>query len=42
MIALAIGQGRLTARRAADLADMTLEELAELCAVYGFDAPFDL
>ncbi len=42
VIALAIGQGRLTARRAADLTDMTLEELAELCATHGVDAPFDL
>jgi Zn-dependent peptidase ImmA (M78 family)/transcriptional regulator with XRE-family HTH domain len=42
VIALAIGQGRLTARRAADLTDTTLEDLAELCAAYGVDAPFDL
>ena len=42
VIALAIEQGRVTARRAADLLDMTLEALLDLCATHGVTAPFDL
>jgi Zn-dependent peptidase ImmA (M78 family)/transcriptional regulator with XRE-family HTH domain len=42
VIALAVGQGRVTARRAADLLDMTLEDLVDLCATHGVEAPFDL
>ncbi len=40
--ALAIEQGRVAARRAADLLDMTLEDLVELCTAHGVQAPFDL
>jgi XRE family transcriptional regulator, fatty acid utilization regulator len=42
VIARAIDQGRVTARRAADLLDMTLEALADLCAAHRVEAPFDL
>ena len=42
VIALAIEEGRVTARRAADLLDMTLEDLVDLCATHGVEAPFDL
>jgi hypothetical protein len=38
----AIREGRLTARRAADLLDMTLEGLVDLCAAHAVAAPFDL
>jgi hypothetical protein len=41
-VALAIEQGRVSARRAADLLDMTLDDLADLCATHGLSAPFDL
>jgi Zn-dependent peptidase ImmA (M78 family)/transcriptional regulator with XRE-family HTH domain len=42
IIALAIEQGRIAARRAADLLDMTLEDLADLCTTHGVQVPFDL
>jgi Zn-dependent peptidase ImmA (M78 family)/transcriptional regulator with XRE-family HTH domain len=42
VIALAIEQGRVTTRRAADLLDMTLEDLVDLCATHAVEAPFDL
>jgi XRE family transcriptional regulator, fatty acid utilization regulator len=42
VIALAIEQGRVAARRGADLLDMTLEDLTELCTAHGVQAPFDL
>jgi len=42
VIAHAIDHGRVTARRAADLLDMTLEDLADLCAAHGVEALFDL
>jgi Zn-dependent peptidase ImmA (M78 family)/DNA-binding XRE family transcriptional regulator len=42
VIALAIEQGRLSARRAADLLDMKLEDLAELCEAHGVKTAFDL
>jgi len=42
MIALAIKDGQLSARRAADLLDMSLDELAALCTTYGGEVPFDL
>ena len=42
VIARAIGEGRVTARRAADLLDMTLEDLIDLCSTHGVAAPFDL
>jgi hypothetical protein len=40
--ARAIREGRLTARRAADLLDMTLEYLVDPCAAHAVAAPFDL
>jgi hypothetical protein len=42
VIALAISQGRVTARRAADLLDMTIEDLIDLCKTHEVEAPFDL
>jgi len=42
VIARAILEGRVSARRAADLLDMTLEDLVDLCATHGVEAPFDL
>jgi Zn-dependent peptidase ImmA (M78 family)/transcriptional regulator with XRE-family HTH domain len=42
VIALAIENGRVSARRGADLLDMTLEDLVDLCATHGVEAPFDL
>jgi Zn-dependent peptidase ImmA (M78 family)/transcriptional regulator with XRE-family HTH domain len=42
VIALAINQGQISARRAADLLDLSLEDLADLCATYGVEAELDL
>jgi XRE family transcriptional regulator, fatty acid utilization regulator len=42
IVACAITEGRISARRAADVLDLTLEDLAALCKTYGIDAPFDL
>lgn len=42
VIALAIDAGHVTARKAGDLLDMTLEDLAELCATYGVKVAMDL
>jgi Zn-dependent peptidase ImmA (M78 family)/DNA-binding XRE family transcriptional regulator len=42
VIALAINEGRLSARRAADLLDMPLDDLAKLFATHAINAPFDL
>jgi Zn-dependent peptidase ImmA (M78 family)/DNA-binding XRE family transcriptional regulator len=42
VIARAIDQGGVTARRAVDLLDMTLDDLADLCGVHGVKVPFDL
>jgi hypothetical protein len=42
VVALAIADGQLSARRAADLLDMSLDELAALCATHGVEVPFDL
>jgi XRE family transcriptional regulator, fatty acid utilization regulator len=43
VVALAIKQGRISARRAADLLDMkTLEDLIDLCAAHEVEPPFDL
>ena len=42
VIALAIDEGHMTARKAADLLDMTLEDLAELCATHGVKVALDL
>jgi Zn-dependent peptidase ImmA (M78 family)/transcriptional regulator with XRE-family HTH domain len=42
VIALAIDEGHMSARKAADLLDMTLEDLAQLCATHGVKVAFDL
>jgi Zn-dependent peptidase ImmA (M78 family)/transcriptional regulator with XRE-family HTH domain len=42
VIALAIKEGQMSARRAADVVDMSLDELAALCATYGVEFPLDL
>lgn len=43
VMALAVLQGRISARRTANLLDMTLEEFVHLCGAYGIEpAPFDL
>jgi len=42
VLAEAIDQGRLSARRAADLAGLTLDDLAELFEAHGSKAPYDL
>jgi XRE family transcriptional regulator, fatty acid utilization regulator len=42
VIALAIDDGQVSARKAADLLDLKLEELAELCAIHGVKASVDL
>jgi Zn-dependent peptidase ImmA (M78 family)/DNA-binding XRE family transcriptional regulator len=42
VIALAIDEGHMSARRAADLLDMTIEDLANLCATHGVEVAFDL
>ena len=42
VIALAIDEGHMSARKAADLLDMTLDDLAELCATHGVKVALDL
>ena len=42
VIALAIEEGHMSARKAADLLDMTLDDLAELCATHGVTLAIDL
>jgi XRE family transcriptional regulator, fatty acid utilization regulator len=42
VIALAIDEGHMTARKAADLLDMTLDDLVELCAAHGVKVALDL
>ena len=42
VIALAIKDGQMSARRAADVLDMSLDELAALCTTHGVEVPFDL
>jgi XRE family transcriptional regulator, fatty acid utilization regulator len=42
VVALAINEGQMSARRAADLLDMSLDDLAALCATHVVEAPFDL
>ncbi|MGO8975282.1 MAG: helix-turn-helix domain-containing protein [Steroidobacteraceae bacterium] len=42
VIALAIDEGQMSARKAADLLDMTLDDLAQLCATHGVKAAIDL
>jgi Zn-dependent peptidase ImmA (M78 family)/transcriptional regulator with XRE-family HTH domain len=42
VLARAIDEGRVSARRAADLAGLDLEDLADLFRSHGVDAPFEL
>lgn len=42
VIALAIKQGQISARKAADVLDLSIDDLAELCATHGVEAPFEL
>jgi Zn-dependent peptidase ImmA (M78 family)/DNA-binding XRE family transcriptional regulator len=42
VIALAVNEGRVSARRAAGLLDLTIDDLAELFAAHGVEPPFDL
>jgi XRE family transcriptional regulator, fatty acid utilization regulator len=42
VIALAIDEGQVSARKAADVLDMKLEDLAELCAIHGVKIAIDL
>jgi Zn-dependent peptidase ImmA (M78 family)/transcriptional regulator with XRE-family HTH domain len=42
VIALAINDGQMSARRAADILDMSLDDLAALCTTHGVEVPFDL
>ena len=42
IVALAVAEGRVSARRAADLLELTLEDLADLFATHGVEPPFDL
>jgi Zn-dependent peptidase ImmA (M78 family)/DNA-binding XRE family transcriptional regulator len=42
VIALAIKQGQISARKAADVLDLSIDDLADLCATHGVEAPFEL
>lgn len=42
VIALAIDEGHMSARKATDLLDMTIEDLANLCATHGVEVAFGL
>ena len=42
VLALAIDEGRLSARRAADLLDTTIDDLSDLCTAYGVSPPAEL
>jgi Zn-dependent peptidase ImmA (M78 family)/transcriptional regulator with XRE-family HTH domain len=42
VIALAVNEGRVSARRVAGLLDLTIDDLAELFAAHGVEPPFDL
>jgi Zn-dependent peptidase ImmA (M78 family)/DNA-binding XRE family transcriptional regulator len=42
VIALAIKQGQISARKAADVLDRSIDDLADLCATHGVEAAFDL
>jgi Zn-dependent peptidase ImmA (M78 family)/DNA-binding XRE family transcriptional regulator len=42
VIALAIKQGQISVRKAADILDLSIEDLADLCKTYGVEAAFDL
>ena len=38
----AVNEGRISARRAADLLDLTIDDLADLFAQHAVEAPLDL
>lgn len=42
VIALAIKHGQISARKAANVLDLSIDDLADLCATHGVEAPFDL
>jgi Zn-dependent peptidase ImmA (M78 family)/DNA-binding XRE family transcriptional regulator len=42
VIALAIKEGQISARKAADVLDLSIDDLADLCRAYGVEAAFDL
>jgi Zn-dependent peptidase ImmA (M78 family) len=42
VIALAIREGHVSVRRAADLLDLSLDDLADLCTTYGVQSPVEL
>jgi hypothetical protein len=42
VLALAIDEGRLSARRAADLLDTTIDDLSDLCTAYEISPPAEL
>jgi hypothetical protein len=42
VIGLAVSEGRISARRAAGLVDLTLDDLAGLFEAHGVEPPFDL
>jgi Zn-dependent peptidase ImmA (M78 family)/DNA-binding XRE family transcriptional regulator len=42
VIALAIKEGQISARKAADVLDLTIDDLADLCGAHGVEAAFDL
>jgi XRE family transcriptional regulator, fatty acid utilization regulator len=42
VISLAVNEGRVSARRAAGLLDLTIDDLADLFAAHGVEPPFDL
>ena len=42
VVTLAIDEGRISLRKAADLLDTTTDELSDLCAAHGLEAPEEL
>jgi Zn-dependent peptidase ImmA (M78 family)/transcriptional regulator with XRE-family HTH domain len=42
VIALAISQGQISTRKAADVLDLTIEDIADLCWTYGVEAAIEL
>ena len=42
VIALAIKEGQISARKAADVLDLSIDDLADLCKTHGVEAAFDL
>jgi hypothetical protein len=42
VVTLAIDEGRISLRKAADLLDTTTDEFSDLCAAHGLEAPEEL